>query len=383
MSNKIKKCLSFILAFVLLLLSTVSVVAETSEEVTECFEPTMESALPIASDTILYGDVDGDGEISIIDATQLNRYLKGYVLTSNVNLQYADVDKNTALDVNDIKIMQNYIARTIPSLPYSESGNMFDIDTYTVPTDVSRSYIKYDCLTRTQTSYTLSTPAARSVSVDDRILDSSANAQCIVYLSYKKSNGGSYRGTGFIVDDHIIATCAHCLYDGSAFNTDYKVKVYNIDGTSLVATYSAKELHIPSSYYNSQSHNYDYGLIYVDEDLSSYGTMALGLTTNEFKSTAQTVSVSGFPGAVNGIGTTCRYYGSGTVTTSTNDYRISYTSYTSGGDSGGPVYIDYELLNGTFRSAVGIHTHGGTTTRSGVRITLPILRFYYNNSNIG
>jgi len=381
--KKIKKCLSFILAFVLLLLSTVSVVAETSEEETESFEPTMESALSITNDTIIYGDVDNDGSVTIMDATQLNRYLNGYVLTSNVNLKCADVDKNTALDVNDVKIMQHYLARAIPSLPYSESGNMFDIDTYTVPTDVPRSYIKYDCLTQSQTSYTLSTPAARDVSVDDRILDSSANAQCIVYLSFKCSDGGYYRGTGFIVDDHIIATCAHCLYDGSAFNTDYRIKVYDIAGTSLVATYSAKELHIPSNYYNSTSSSYDYGLIYVDEDLSSYGTMALGLPTNEFKSTAQTVSVSGFPGTVNGIGTSCRYYGSGTVTTSTNDYRISYTSYTSGGDSGGPVYIDYALKNKTFRSAVGIHTHGNGTLHSGVRITLPILRFYYNNLNIG
>lgn len=381
--KKIKKCLSFILAFVLLLLSTVSVVAETSEEETESFEPTMESALSITNDTIIYGDVDNDGSVTITDATQLNRYLNGYVLTSNVNLKCADVDKNTALDVNDIKIMQHYLARAIPSLPYSESGNMFEIDTYTVPTDVPRSYIKYDCLTQSQTSYTLSTPAARDVSVDDRILDSSANAQCIVYLLYKKSNGDYYRGTGFIVDDHIIATCAHCLYDGSAFNTDYKIKVYDIAGTSLVATYSAKELHIPSNYYNSTSSSYDYGLIYVDEDLSSYGTMALGLPTNEFKSTAQTVSVSGFPRDVNGIGTSSRYYGSGTVTTSTNDYRISYTSYTSPGDSGGPVYIDYALQNKTFRSAVGIHTSGNGTLHSGVRITLPILRFYYNNLNIG
>lgn len=351
--------------------------------------------------TTIYGDVNNSGTVDVSDVVVLSRYITGDYLTSNVNMKYADVDKNTVLDTNDTTIILKYITFIISSLPYSESGNMFNYNNYTVPSDSARSYKKHNCSTGNTTNYTLSTPSSlssiedqlRSGSIDDRLLDSSAEAQCIVYLDYKCSNGIYYRGSGFIVDDHVIATCAHCLYDGSAFNTDYKVKVYNTEGTSVVETYNAKELHIPSNYYNNyQTVNYDYGLIYVEEDLSQYGKMALGIPTDNFKYTAQTVNVSGFPGEIhinqpNQTDTTWRYYGSGTVTTDTTDYKIWYTSYTSGADSGGPVYIEYTLGNETFRSAIGIHTNGTTTGQNdvhyGTRITQPVSRFYYQNLNIG
>lgn len=347
-----------------------------------------------AIETTIYGDVNNSGSVDVSDVVILSRYIAGDYLTSNVNMKYADVDKNTVLDTNDTKIILKYILHLISSLPYSESGSMFNYNSYTVPTDEVRDYKKYNCSTGSISGYTLSIPSSlssiedqlRSGSYDDRILDSSAEAQCIVYLSYKKSNGSYYRGSGFIVDDHVIATCAHCLYDGSAFNTDYKVKIYNTAGTSVVATYNAKELHIPLAYYNSSDSNYDYGLIYVNEDLSQYGKMALGQITDNFENTAQTVYASGFPKYVhedfeNPVYN--RYIGQGTVTTTTNNYKIWYTSFTSGGDSGGPVFLEYTLGDETFRTAIGIITNSTGVSHWGNRITLPISRFFYYNSNIG
>lgn len=354
------------------------------------------NVMPIMTEaTTVYGDVNNDGYVNIADVAQLSIFLYGSLQSSAVNLKYADVDKNTVIDVNDLKVIQNYLSGTISSLPYSESGTTFDYDSYTFPSYTSRDYVKYDCSTGNETNYTLSPPSSltsigdqlRAGSIDDRILDSSANAQCIVYLSFQDSSGDYYRGSGFIVSDHVIATCAHCLYDSSGFFTNYKVKVYNVAGTSVVATYNASELHIPQNYYNSPSAvgNYDYGLIYVEENLSAYGTMALGATTDNFKYTAQTVSVSGFPATVNGSNTTYRYYGTGTISNNyfSTGFRLGYTSYTSGGDSGGPVYIEYTLGNETFRSAIGIHTGSAGSMHIGTRISQPLLRFYYSNSNLG
>jgi V8-like Glu-specific endopeptidase len=351
---------------------------------------TLLSIIPLkASATTIYGDANNDGRINISDCVQISTFLKGKASSSSVNLKYADVDKNTVIDINDFNTIMQYIGQNVSSLPYSESSATFDYYSYTFPTDDSRGYVKYDCSTEVESNYTLSPSSAmmRSGSYDDRELDSSDNAQCIVYLTFTASDGEDYRGTGFIIDDHVIATCAHNLYDGNEFNTNYTIKVYDSAGTSVVQTYSASELHIPSVYYNHQDRDYDYGLIYVEDDLSEYGTMPLGIATNNFKSTSQTVNVSGFPGKLKKddllILTKNRYYGVGNITGDTNDNLLWYTSYTSSGDSGGPVYIEYTLKGSTFRSAIGIHTFGNENVHGGTRITLPLLRFYNNNSEIG
>lgn len=336
----------------------------------------------------VYGDVNGDGIVDIADVVAANRFLRGNTPQTSVNMKYLDVDKNTVIDINDSKTINQYILRLISSLPYSESNSSFDYSSYTLPQDSTRSYVKYNCQTGSQSTYTLnqaSTASTLAGDIDDREPDSSNNAQAVVYLYSKNGTTTYIRGSGFIVSDHVIATCAHCLYDNNSFNTNYQVRIYDTNGTSVIATYNAKELHIPSQYYNNQSIDYDYGLIYVDEDLSTYGKISLGLPTNNFKLTSQTVNVSGFPILVNDTLNFSRYYGVGNIISATTDYRIYYTTYTSGGNSGGPVYIEYTLNGESFRSAIGIHTASTVNNlyHLGTRITLPVLRFYYSNSNIG
>lgn len=342
----------------------------------------------------IYGDVNNNGVVDISDVSALNLYLSGARSASSINMRYADVDQNTVIDVNDIKTLRAYINHNISSLPFGDSGNMHpECTDYTVPSDRSIQYIKYDCATTNTTDYSLnriSTVSLMSGNIDDREIDSSGDATSIVYLEYTKSNGGRYRGTGFIVDDHVIATCAHCLYDGSAFNTDYAIKIYAADGTTLLNTLTAKEIHIPASYMTntgSGQNRYDYGLIYVSQNLSQYGKISLGVATNYFTNTSSNVSISGFPTTVNNssAGIT-RYTGNGIVKNTSDNYFLDTEAYGSGGDSGGPMYIEYTLENATFRSAIGIYKgHYDTLPRysTGVRITTPILRFYMNNSHIG
>lgn len=339
-----------------------------------------------ASASTIYGDVNNDGAVGTSDTVALNKYLSGMI--SNINMKYADVDKNTVIDVNDSKVLLKYLVHSVEFLPYSESGSTFNYLNYIVPTDSARTYVKYNCSNGNQNTYTLQKPSSTATisgDYDDRQIDSSSNAQCIVYLTFNDSNGDAYRGSGFIVSNHIIATAAHVLYDGVAFSTDLSVKVYNKEGTSVVAAYDASELHVPANYVNDLNDNYDYGLIYVEDDLSAYGNMSLGIVTNNFPNTSQAVNVSGFPGSVNNVNTNSRYYGTGNITSSTTNSKLYYTAYASGGDSGGPVYIEYNLKGSTFRSAIGIHTLGGSdgSVHGGVRITQPILRFYNNNPNIG
>ncbi len=345
------------------------------------------------SATTIYGDVNNSGTVDLTDVSMLNLYLEGSVSASSINKKYADVDQNTVLDVCDLKTLKAYINHSLSYLPYSESGNTYsNCNNYVFPSDSPRSYTKYNCSTGATSTYTLnalSNYMPRTGNIDGRQIDSSANAKSIVKLEFKDNDGQSYRGSGFIVDKHTIATCAHCIYNGTSFFTNYKIKIFDSDGSTLLTTLYAKELHVPSNYISSQSSNYDYGLIYVDSSLSSYGNIALGTVTDYFMSTSSSVSISGFPSTVSGLPVgNVRYYETGAVLSTSNDDFIKSTAYASGGDSGGPVYIEYSLSGTTFRSAVGIHTShvNGTSNTDrysiGIRITTPVLRFYMDNEYI-
>ena len=349
------------------------------------------STVPKISASTIYGDVNNSGNVDLTDLSILSMYLSGSVSVNSINKKYADVDQNTVIDVNDVKALRAFVIHSVSTLPYSESGNTYpNCNSYTFPSDSTRSYVKYNCSTGTQTNYSLnaiSTYSLYSGNIDDREIDSSDDARGIVYLEYTKNSGGRYRATGFIVDNHTIATCAHCIYDGTGFNRDYTIKIMDSNGTSLVRYATAKELHIPYQYKTNSSGNYDYGLIYVEEDLSSYGKIALGTVTNYFTTTSSNVTISGFPATVNGssVGIT-RYYGNGAVKNTYDSYILRTEAYNSGGASGGPMYIEYTLNGESYRSAVGI-VNGivdGTNRYSyGIRITTPVLRFYMDNNNIG
>jgi len=346
------------------------------------------------SATTIYGDVNNSGTVDLTDVSMLNLYLEGSVSASSINKKYADVDQNTVLDVCDLKTLKAYVTHSLSYLPYSESENTFsDCSNYVFPSDSPRYYTKYKCSTGATSTYplnALSNYMPRTGNIDGRQIDSSANAKSVVELEYKKNDGQWYRGSGFIVDNHIIATCAHCIYNGTSFNTNYTIKIYDSNGSTLLNTLYAKELHVPNSYISNPSGtDYDYGLIYVDSSLSSYGNIALGTATDYFMTTSSDVSISGFPGEVSGspVGIV-RYFETGSVLSTSTDALLKSTAYVSLGDSGGPMYIEYSLNGTPFRSAIGI-CEGFVPTSPyndrysvGVRITTPILRFYMDNEYI-
>lgn len=344
------------------------------------------------SATTIYGDVNNSGTVDLTDVSMLNLYLEGSVSASSINKKYADVDQNTVLDVCDLKTIKAYIMHSLSYLPYSESGNTYsDCNNYVFPSDSPRYYTKYNCTTGTTSTYpldALSNYMPRTGNYDGRQIDSSANAKSVVKLEFEDNDGQGWRGSGFIVDKHIIATCAHNIHNGTSFFTNHKIKIYDSNGSTLLNTLYAKELHVPNAYISDpDGDDYDYGLIYVDSSLSSYGNISLGTMTDYFKSTSSDVSVSGFPKIVSGVTVgNVRYFETGSVLSTSTDTLLKTTAYVSGGDSGGPMYIEYSLGDDTFRSAIGICGYykydSGVRYSGGVRITTPILRFYMDNDNI-
>lgn len=266
------------------------------------------------------------------------------------------------------------------------------------------SYISYDYTTKVRRTYNLSeVPLAsaneRGIYQENRYPDTDKS---VVYLDM----GDIYRGTGFIVGAHYVATAAHCVFNikNKKFVDSLRVIVCAEDADKPLLVCDAVRAHVPKIYTRNstsgaQRDANDYGLIYVEEDLSQYGIFNLGVPTNKFLANGGAVTASGFPLNIveNGnIATkTNRYRSDGTAQiynyyndikdySGTVDRRFQATCVISGGDSGGPVYTVAKLNGKEYKTVIGIATGGimnGTsfTGTFGVRITPNLLHFYMNN----
>ncbi|MCD7958318.1 MAG: trypsin-like peptidase domain-containing protein [Ruminococcus sp.] len=239
---------------------------------------------------------------------------------------------------------------------------------------------------------TLSSSSSASVAVvygdDDRVLDYTKNGVVKLMAS------SYYIGTGFIIDEHTIATAAHCVASSSASATtscgNTVTKIYCFDGSNTVdkTVTGLESIHIPANYFTEGANSaYDYALIIVEEDLSDYMCFSLGTMLDGYSST---VSVTGFPSSItNSDGSTTeknsysdhyQYTGSGVVKDYTTS-KIYYTADTSESNSGSPVYVITSFNGNVYYTVIAIHTTGGGYN-SGVRITPAILHFCYNNLNL-
>lgn len=269
-------------------------------------------------------------------------------------------------------------------------------------------YMCFDSSTNKRTSYTLNSlvvdnnVVTRGGSVpENRIPDSDTS---VVQLD-------TVGGTGFIIGNHLIATCAHAVYDRTndkffAQNGNFNIAIKDSNSNTIknISSNSSKmQFHVPSNYHDLKISDaidsYDYALIYVEEDLSQYGIFEVGVVTNDFLNNHCEITTSGFPSQINYdqtnvYGTRYKSVGNSEMYISnkyflTRKLRFASTNCTSGGNSGGPAYFTYNDYNDNPKNVViGIVT-GGTrngdryTGTSGVRVTTNILHFFFNNQKIG
>lgn len=62
---------------------------------------------------IQIGDVNGDGHITISDATLIQKYLSGMKSSEKFYSQYADFDRSGKIDIADATTIQKYLSGTI------------------------------------------------------------------------------------------------------------------------------------------------------------------------------------------------------------------------------------------------------------------------------
>ncbi len=269
-------------------------------------------------------------------------------------------------------------------------------------TYIKRSYLKNGAATSIkQEEYTLKQSlldgvSTRTVAPDDRKPDTQTSV--VKFTTHVDEFGlPSYGGgTGFIIGDYTIVTAAHCLRSRDNLNYATTITINLKDPeTGSIHYIHPIEVHIPKAYVQNKSHDNDYALLVVDEDLSKYGCFSLGVLTDDATSADNIpLFATGFPSVVNGQEVDGQYTGTGYLQAVLPN-KLHINNYTSPGNSGGPVYVKTKYKFGsssewtTSSTVVGICVGNNsedlalpTTFTEACRITPALLQFYYNNPNI-
>ena len=60
-------------------------------------------------DVVIYGDISGDGLVSIVDLVRLNRHILNVSKLSGAGLSAADANRNGSVNIQDLVIINRHI----------------------------------------------------------------------------------------------------------------------------------------------------------------------------------------------------------------------------------------------------------------------------------
>lgn len=346
------------------------------------------------------GDANNDGVVNISDSVCIIQYLSGRYSASQYCFTAMDINDDKVIDKTDAYIIQN---RSLNNITTVETETK---ELYKLPDNNGRYYKKYNCSTRSTYMYYLSAASALNLNVslysENSLPSDIADHENMNVVRLLMSDGSS--GSGFVIDEHTIATAAHCVYSGQNFVSGVTVNIYNQNAQAtsenLIASFNADSYHIPNFYITqseSTRYNYDYALIHVGDDANGNNLLDyvspwnLGIASIDFsEDESGLITSSGFT-SHNGV--IQRYYSTGNVvdfsilpneTHNNPNFRIASLGASYSGKSGGAMYYKSSYQSTEFKSIVGIITSGNGSTIGtwGTRITPTVIRFYKQNPNI-
>ena len=372
------------------------------------------------------GDVNGDGVVNSVDVLECKKFLLGKVSADGATFERLDTNKNFIVDNVDYQTIRN-INLGLENSVQITSTNTDGSSDYNTYVQYELTYNKFNAVNGSKIEqYTIpavskistSSPRSGIINGDDRVID--YNQSSVVVLT----NGTKVIGTGFIVDSDKIVTAAHVLYDteSNVAQNNIKYILFNSKGQKIDINgnvvsnqnsymgISADSYHIPEYYVRASdygesggngdalAHGFyqDYALIKVNQDLSKYQSLNVGMVRNGIKNVASTqeLFVTGYNtdnkttsdvnGAnsqllgkiVTGSGHLCSFpLNSVYMLSRTN---LFYDVDVLSGESGGPIYIKND--DGS-KTVIGINTgmNRSGCYNQGTRFDTKILTFMFNN----
>lgn len=338
-------------------------------------------------------DPDGDGKILVSDGSFILRYLIGdFNPTSQRSL---DFDGNGIISNKDATVLVHYLMKLMNGDDISDDLNLpapVGADTQAVAT--TREYMRHYYNSSNPKSY-----SEYSLTVDPldntALSNNNSGAPRVIFgdndmiRDYDTAIVNlSIGGTGFIVSDHVIATAAHCVYNADEkYFYDNTIKIVDSNNNKI---FTPKYVDVCKTFADPNHRDYDYALIYVEENLHQYGALKMGVALDEYANNHGEVFVSGFPQTYpdnyNGQPYGIRFLAKGKIT-GISGIDFLFDTDTSSGESGGPVYIEegFTSTNGErydYKTVIGIYVATSGVANMGIRITPDLLKFYNDNPNI-
>ena len=226
-------------------------------------------------------------------------------------------------------------------------------------------------------------------------------------LDQKIVNVG-YTGTGAIVGDNAILTCAHAFIKSNGELWDLSgLQIVNSNQSNNSGDDSCRKLvitgyHVPKQYVENNKNGvstegYDYAVITAKidngdgtySDLSEYGHFDMGIPLDSLlnkSDTLKTVRISGFVyGAVLNDNVTYALLKTATgqvvkpnITELNPERKLKYNVLTEEGTSGAPVYMEKNYNGKAYQTIVAVHS----SKHTGVKIDKMMLKFALSNPNV-
>lgn len=249
----------------------------------------------------------------------------------------------------------------------------------------SNYYAPFDCISGVLNESIINANGTRTIqpgSSFNLIEDYIAPYKYTTMIEVIDNNGVKSYGTGFMVSQYVMLTCAHVVWGDDV----YEIKVYPYNNEVITSLDDETYYHpsswvVTTNYTNAVSANntelaahYDWcylTLSYpIGADTGYYLFSSIADNTSNIS-----VSLTGYPGNNDVIPNFQRYaqYMSQGSLSVINDQRVTHSCSTLSGESGAPVYISGNTV-------VAIHTGGGIANY-GVRITSTLYNLLVNKIN--